>query len=85
MGLPKEDLNLCMTHIKRLEEKYGAKIELMPGGGVNEDNILDIIKETKVKNIHGSFKKVIKDPKTFEGYNLVDAQRVKNVLKILEK
>lgn len=85
MGLPKEDLNLCMTRIKRLEEKYGAKIELMPGGGVREDNVLDIIKETKVKNIHGSFKKVIKDPKTFEGYNLVDAQRVKNVLKILEK
>lgn len=85
MGLPKEGLDLCTMRIKKLEEKYGTRIELMPGGGVREDNILDIIKETKVKNIHGSFKKVIKDPKTFESYNLVDVQRVKDILKILEK
>ena len=85
MGLASEDFKICIQRIARLQKEFGTKIELMPGGGVKEDNILAIIEKTKVNNIHGSFKRQVIDPKTLEGYNLVDRKRVEQVLKLLQK
>lgn len=38
--------------ISSLNEKFGTKIEIMPGGGVNADNIEEIYRITKCRNFH---------------------------------
>jgi copper homeostasis protein len=40
--------------IKRLVEKSGDKIIIMPGGGVDEKNVAVIVNQCKVKEIHAS-------------------------------
>jgi copper homeostasis protein len=40
--------------LKKLVEKAGGKIIIMPGGGVNENNVSQIIALCGVKEIHGS-------------------------------
>ncbi|XP_066253408.1 copper homeostasis protein cutC homolog [Euwallacea similis] len=49
--------------IKKLIEQAGSRIILMPGGGVNKDNIKFILDNTEAKEIHGSFKKLKDEPK----------------------
>lgn len=49
--------------IKKLIEQAGNRIILMPGGGVNKDNIKYILEHTEAKEIHGSFKKLKEQPK----------------------
>ncbi|XP_066159057.1 copper homeostasis protein cutC homolog [Euwallacea fornicatus] len=50
--------------IKKLIEQAGSRIILMPGGGVNKDNIKYILDNTEAKEIHGSFKKLKDEPKS---------------------
>lgn len=50
----KSDAYSGIDTIRRLVERAEEKIIIMPGGGINENNIRGIIKETGVKEIHGS-------------------------------
>ena len=43
-----------METLKKLVEKAGDKIIIMPGGGVNENNVSEIISGCGVKEIHAS-------------------------------
>jgi copper homeostasis protein len=59
--------------IKALQEKFGNEIQIMPGGGVNSDNVYDILNTTKVNNILCSASKKVQrcnDFKAFPAENL---------------
>lgn len=45
--------------IKEIQNRVGDRISIMPGSGVNKDNVIEIIKETNVKEVHLSGKKII--------------------------
>ncbi len=48
--------------IKTLQEKFGSEIQIMPGGGINSTNVKEILKTTKVTNIHCSAsEKILRD------------------------
>lgn len=49
--------------IKKLIDQAGNRIILMPGGGVNQENIKSILEHTEAKEIHGSFRKLVEEPK----------------------
>ncbi len=53
-----------MAVLKELQEKYGDRIEIIAGAGINKDNILEIVRTTKVKQVHASFKTWANDPTT---------------------
>lgn len=38
--------------IKDIQEKFGDRIEIMAGSGVNHDNIRDIYEKTRIENFH---------------------------------
>lgn len=42
--------------LKELIEKAEDRIIIMPGGGINEENISELVKDTKLKEFHGSFR-----------------------------
>lgn len=42
--------------IRQLIEISGEKIIIMPGGGITEDNISELVKTTGIKEFHGSFR-----------------------------
>lgn len=42
--------------IKKLIEKSQDRIIIMPGGGITEDNISELVKATNLKEFHGSFR-----------------------------
>ena len=85
MGLASEDFLDSIKRIAHLNESFGNKIEFQPGGGINEDNILDVVKMTKVTSIHGSFKESIEDPISQETYYQTSQKRIINLLKILKR
>lgn len=45
--------------IKRLVERSGGKIDIMPGCGVNQDNIIRILAATSARDIHASAKSAV--------------------------
>ncbi len=54
--------------IKLLQEKFGSQIQIMPGGGINSNNIKEILNTTKVTNIHCSASKKIQRCNNFEAF-----------------
>lgn len=65
--------------IHELNDAYGSRIAFLPGGGVNENNVGRILKETGCHQIHMTAKSSCKDSGS---YYAVDSERIK---KILEK
>ena len=50
--------------IKLFQEKYGQHIEILVGSGITSDNVDKILEKTGVEQIHGTFKKYMKDSTT---------------------
>lgn len=50
--------------IRKLQETYGNKIEILAGSGVNATNALDLIKKTGIWQVHSSCKDWIEDVTT---------------------
>ena len=44
---------LGISLIKQLQSKF-SELGIMPGGGINESNLKEILQETKVKEFHAS-------------------------------
>ncbi|EOS59296.1 hypothetical protein C815_02274 [Firmicutes bacterium M10-2] len=53
-----------MEVIKALQDKYGKKIEILAGSGINASNAEKILETTKIKQIHSSCKSYREDPTT---------------------
>ena len=47
------------TKIADLQAKYGDRIEILPGSGLNNSNIGDFLKATGCRQIHGTFRTVV--------------------------
>lgn len=54
--------------LKELHEKYGDKIEILPGGGVRVENVREILDLTGIKQIHMSSKKAYHDNGEYNGF-----------------
>lgn len=67
--------------IKKLVEHAKDRIIIMPGGGVNENNIAEIIKHTAVKEIHGSAR--VKNPDSLR--NLFSKEKLSAMLKAINR
>lgn len=50
-----------------LEEKYGSRIELLAGSGINSSNAKELMEKTGISQVHSSCKDWIKDPTTISG------------------
>lgn len=81
--------------INRLIQKAAGRIIIMPGSGINENNVADLVHFTGAIEIHSSAKTGVKSKMTYknepiamgndysDGYNIdvTDVDRVKNILK----
>ena len=82
--------------ITHLVEKAAGRIKIMPGSGVNEHNVADLVHFTKVQEVHSSAK--VKVPSTMKYKNdhivmgneysdeysieVTDVERVKNIVRL---
>ncbi len=66
--------------LKELHEKYGDKIEILPGGGVRVENVKEILDFTGIKQIHMSSKKTYEDNGTYSGF---EPEQLKKMLERL--
>ncbi|HPW52787.1 MAG TPA: copper homeostasis protein CutC [Erysipelotrichaceae bacterium] len=62
--------------LKDLHEKYGARIEILPGGGVRVDNIREILELTGIRQIHMSSKKTYYDNGSYNGFEPEQCQKM---------
>ena len=53
--------------LKELQNRYGGKIELMAGSGVNAGNVRELIEKTGIRQVHSSCKTYRTDPTTETG------------------
>lgn len=63
--------------IRELIDTYGTKIEILPGGGVSEDNAAEILNLTKAGQIHMSAKETIEQDGQ---YFAVSSSRIRKIL-----
>jgi copper homeostasis protein len=84
--------------IRDLVQRAGERIIIMAGAGVNEDNVVEIITQTRVKEVHGSLRTRRESPMQFHNqhcsmsgssipsdYELLatDADRVRALVKLM--
>lgn len=65
-----------MNDLRKLIEQAGNRIIIMPGGGITEDNISDLIKVSGLKEFHGSFRKYCNNADVMQ----TNADRVRHVI-----
>ena len=79
--------------IRRLTEKAGDRIIIMPGAGITPENISDIIQKTGAKELHGTFrnrypsKMQFRNEKLNRQYDeyellLTDAEKIKQIISL---
>lgn len=61
-----QNAQLGVKLIRKLVEQVGNRIIIMPGGGVNKENIKFIMENTEATEIHGSFKVPKDEPEKSE-------------------
>ncbi len=66
--------------LKALNDQFGTKIEILPGGGVNAANAAGILRQTGLKQLHMSAKSSFRD---LEDYYAVDGEKIRAVLNTL--
>ncbi|MDO4267232.1 MAG: copper homeostasis protein CutC [Eubacteriales bacterium] len=80
--------------LRQLQERYGSRIELLAGSGVNASNAAEIIEKTGLSQVHSSCKDWLTDPTTVQNgvsysmaggehslcYDVVSAELVKKIL-----
>ncbi len=85
-----------IEEIANLQSTYGNQIEILPGSGLNEKNIVSFLEKTKCTQVHSSCKGYGMDPTTSmkhfgfsylqEGdFEQTDEQKIIQLLKTLEK
>ncbi|OGS54177.1 MAG: hypothetical protein A2Y20_11035 [Firmicutes bacterium GWF2_51_9] len=62
--------------IGQLVDRYGKQLEFLPGGGVDEANLLDVVNASGRSQIHMSAKKIIHDPFSQELRMVTDPLRL---------
>ena len=94
------DVHKGIPTLKKLVELAGDKIIIMPGGGVNEINIKEVVEETGVKEIHASAREKARskmnyvntrtsmsDSKSMEEYDLMvtSAERIRAMVNAIKR
>lgn len=88
-----------MQLIKKLQENYGAKIQILPGSGMNATNAKEMMDTTGVYQVHSSCKNYAVDPTTSStsvtfGYlpaphendfDVVDENLVRKLVEVVER
>lgn len=77
----KENVTEGLSVIRRLNEQSAGRIMILPGGGVSEKNVHDLISEGLCSEIHMSAKETRSD---CENYFAVSAERIRTVLNTLK-
>ena len=70
-------------YLGQLQEKYGDKIQLLPGGGVHKGNLLNLLEKTHVSQIHMTGKRLETNPKTKTVHMVTDENTLSEVLKLI--
>jgi len=86
-----------ITQLKEFHVQFGKRIQIMPGSGIDEGNVVKILKETGCKHIHVSLRTSEKSEMTFQkegvfmgkpdfggeySYQRTDSERVKKLLSL---
>lgn len=93
-GLKNKAIEGCDL-LKKLNEKYGEKIEFVAGSGMNATNAKELYEKTGITQIHSSCKSWREDPTTSknevsyryhdeDSYEIVDENKVRELVDVLK-
>ncbi len=82
--------------IKHLVEKADGRIHIMPGSGIAPENVSGLMKETKAREVHGTFRSLYHSHMKYKNTDLknieeeysiwlADAQKIKQTIQIINK
>ena len=85
----KPDVVQGTNNLREMQKQYGTAIEIIAGGGVRHDNILNLANNTGIRQFHGSFSKIIQKYSNnngvdYGGYLAVDEEKLKAAIKNLQ-
>ena len=83
-----------LSQLAHLQQRYGNEIEILPGGSINENNVQELLNETKVTQVHSACRKWVKSNTTANpnvdysfderGYDCVDIELVKALVEAVK-
>lgn len=82
------NVTLGLPILKKMKTYAQQRIEIMPGGGVNAANVVQLIREVEPDAIHfsGAVKTVVDENSLFtESFLAIDENRVKRILEAIEQ
>lgn len=76
--------------LAKWQSRYGDKIEILPGGGVTSENVVELVESTGCTQAHGSFKIWHSDPTSKLGeinddFFMVNPEEVKKAIQNIQK
>ena len=71
--------------IKKLQEDYGDRIIIMPGAGINENNLGEILRATGVQEFHGSARIRVQSRMKFKNDLFVGSSEYETMETAIEK
>lgn len=84
-----------LDNLTYLQQKFGKKIELLPGGGVRNENVVEILEKTQIKQVHMTAKEMVFDPSTYvtsqnkqqtgHQYTAVSENYLKNIINTINE
>lgn len=82
-GMPSSRLIEGAQILSHLHETYSDRLEFLPGGGVDESNIVEVTNISRCGQVHMSAKKTLKDPFSQEIRTITDPIRLTKLLRLL--
>lgn len=76
----KTEITEGMSCIQHLQKNYGDKIEILPAGGINEQTILPLLKETGCLQFHMSAREMHQDNGTYYAVSGNQIRKVCNTI-----
>ena len=79
-GKPKAELLDGCRIIKVMKNKYGSKIQFLPGGGISAENIKDVVETSGCDQLHMTCKGI----NEVDGFTFVDGNAIETFLNALK-
>lgn len=74
------DITKGIPILKQLQQQYGSQIQILPGGGIRAHNVLTVLQQAGLQQVHMSASILQSDGTTEQPFNAVHREKLETIL-----
>lgn len=74
------DITKGIPILKQLQQQYGSQIQILPGGGIRAHNVLTVLQQAGLQQVHMSASILQSDGTTEQTFNAVHREKLETIL-----